>query len=173
VGPSCRRRFSSPARPSFLSASRARIASRRVVAPSAPLFSLCVVGLPCQLRPLRARRGPARAHSRTSPDFSATTPTHAPSSLLRVPPVPHARPSPHSAHPRPLSRSVLAARDPRPRNQPCSSPETAPSLPELRPEVRNLSPCPIFPIALYARSISTSPVLCRGGPPCSRGGHPN
>jgi hypothetical protein len=40
---------------------------------------------PCQFRPPRARRGPARAHSRTSPDFSATTPAHAPSSLLRAP----------------------------------------------------------------------------------------
>jgi hypothetical protein len=102
--------ISSHARPSSLSALRARIASHRAVAPSAPLFYLCAVGLPCQLRPLRVRRGPARAHSRTSPDFLATTPTHEPSSLLRAPPVPRARPSPHFAHPHPLSRSVLAAR---------------------------------------------------------------
>jgi hypothetical protein len=68
-----------------------------------PLFSLCTVDLPCQFRLLRARRGLARAHSRTSPDFSATTPAHAPSSLFRAPPVPHAHPSPHFTHPRPLS----------------------------------------------------------------------
>jgi hypothetical protein len=41
----------------------------------------CAVGLPCQIRLPRARRGPARAHSRTSPGFSATTPAHASSSL--------------------------------------------------------------------------------------------
>jgi hypothetical protein len=80
-----------------------------------PFFSLCAVGLPCQLRPLRARRGPARAHSRTSPDFSATTPAHAPSSLLRAPPVPHAQPSPHFAQLHPLSRSAhVASRHRRP-----------------------------------------------------------
>jgi hypothetical protein len=91
-----------------LSVLRARIASRRAVAPSVPLFSLCAVGQPCQLCPLRARRGPARAHSRTSPDFSAMTPTHV-SSLFRAPPVLRTRPLPHFAHPRPLSRSALAA----------------------------------------------------------------
>jgi hypothetical protein len=78
--------------------------------PARPLFSLSAVGLLCQIRLPRARRGPARAHSRTSPDFSATTPAHVPSSLLRTPPVPRTRPSPHCAHPRPLSRSALAAR---------------------------------------------------------------
>jgi hypothetical protein len=67
------------------------------------------MGQPCQIGLPRARRGPARAHSRTSSDFSATTPAHAPSSLLRAPPVPCTRPSPHFAHPRPLSRSALAA----------------------------------------------------------------
>jgi hypothetical protein len=109
VGSICRRQFPSPPRPS-LSVSRARIASRRAIAPRTPFFSLYAVGLPCQFRPLRARRGPARAHSRTSSDFSATMPAHVPSSLLRAPPVLSARPSPHFAHPCPLSRSVLAAR---------------------------------------------------------------
>jgi hypothetical protein len=33
-------------------------------------------------------------------------------------------------------------------------------------------PCPISLIAPYARPISPSPVLCRGGPPCSCGGRP-
>jgi hypothetical protein len=92
-----------------LSVSRARSASRRAVAPCAPFFSLCVVGLPCQFRPLRARRGPAHAHSRTSSDFSATTPAHAPSSLLTAPPVPRAHPSPHFAQLHPLSHSAHAA----------------------------------------------------------------
>jgi hypothetical protein len=55
------------------------------------------------------RRGPAHAHSRTSSGFSATTPAHAPNSLLIAPPVPRTHPSPHFAHPHPLSRSALAA----------------------------------------------------------------
>jgi hypothetical protein len=96
--------FLHPRAPS-LSVSWARISSRWVVAPRAPFFSLCVVGLPCQFRPLRAHRGPARAHSRMSPDFSATTPAHAPSSLLRAPLVPRAHPSPHFAQLHPLRAS--------------------------------------------------------------------
>jgi hypothetical protein len=49
-----------------------------------------------------------------------------------------------------LSRALptppAAAGDPHPRSRPSSSPETAPSLPELRPEVRHPSPCPISPV---------------------------
>ena len=113
---------------------------------------------PCQFHPPRARRGPARAHSRTSPGFSATTPAHAPNSLFRAPPVP--RTHPHLiSHTLALSRALPslpdAPGDLRPRSRPSSSPETAPSLLELRPEVRHLSPCPIFPIALYARPRRT------------------
>jgi hypothetical protein len=111
VGRAYWRQFSSPHAPSIsLFVSRARSASRQAVAPHVPFSSLCVVDPTCQFRPLRAHRGPARAHSRTSLDFSATTPTHAPNSLFRAPPVPCTRPSPHFAHPRPLSRSALAAR---------------------------------------------------------------
>jgi hypothetical protein len=68
------------------------------------------MGLSCQFRLLHARLGPARAPSRTSPGFSATTPAHAPNSLFRAPLVPRTRPSPHFARPRPLSRFALAAR---------------------------------------------------------------
>jgi hypothetical protein len=100
--------FLHPRAPS-LSVSRARIASRRAVAPARPLFSLYVVNLPCQFCLPRSRRRPASAHSRTSPDFSATTPAHAPSSLLRAPPVPRAHPSPHFAQLHPLSCSAHAA----------------------------------------------------------------
>jgi hypothetical protein len=98
-----------PARSLSLPVSRAWSAWRRVVAPHVPFSSLCVVGPTCQFRPLRARRGPARAHSHTSPDFSAMTPTHVPSSLLRAPLVPRAHSSPHFAQLRPLSRSAHAA----------------------------------------------------------------
>jgi hypothetical protein len=73
---------------------------------------------------------------------------------------------------RALPTPPTTAGDPRPRSRPSSSPETAPSLPELRPEVRHPSPCPISPIVPCVRPISPSPVLDRGGPPCSRGGRP-
>jgi hypothetical protein len=111
VGPICRRQFPSPARSRSLSlsVSRVRIASRRAIALRTPFFSLCAVGLPCQFRPLRARRRPARAHSRMSPDFSATTPAHVPSSLLRAPSVSRAHPSPHFAQLHPLLRSTHIA----------------------------------------------------------------
>jgi hypothetical protein len=77
--------------------------------PCAPLFSLCAGDPPCQFHPFRARRGPACAHSRTSPGFSATTPVHAPSSLHKALPVPRTHPSPHFVQLHPLSCSALAA----------------------------------------------------------------
>jgi hypothetical protein len=98
-----------PPRSLSLFVSRAWSASRRAVAPHAPFFSLCAVDPTCPFRPLRTRCGPARAHSRTSPDFSATTPAHAPISLLRAPQVPRAHPSPHFVQLHPLSRSAHAA----------------------------------------------------------------
>jgi hypothetical protein len=106
--------FLHPRAPS-LSVSWAWIASRRAVALRAPFFFLCAMGLPYQFGPLRARHGPACAHLRTSPDFSATTPAHAPSSLLRAPPVPRAHPLPHFGQLHPLSRSAhVASRRQRP-----------------------------------------------------------
>jgi hypothetical protein len=78
--------------------------------PVRPLFSLCAVEPPCQICHPRAHRGPARAHSRTSPDFSATTPAHVPSFLLRAPLVPALASPSHFAPHRPLSRSALTAR---------------------------------------------------------------
>jgi hypothetical protein len=65
-----------------------------------------------------------------------------------------------------------ATEDLRPCSWPSISPETAPSLPELRPEVRHPSPCPISLIAPCVHPILPSPVLDRGGLPCSRGGRP-
>jgi hypothetical protein len=65
-----------------------------------------------------------------------------------------------------------ATGDPRPRSRPTSSSKTTPSLPELHPEVRHPSSCPISLIAPCVRPISPSRVLDRGGPPCSRGGWP-
>jgi hypothetical protein len=110
VGSTCRRQFPSPVRSlSLFLYLVGPVHQCRAVAPARPLFSLCAVGLPCQIHLPRARRGPARAHSLTSPDFSATTPAHAPSSLLRAPPVPCTHPSPHFAQLHPLSRSAHAA----------------------------------------------------------------
>jgi hypothetical protein len=78
--------------------------------PRAPLFSLCAVDPPCQFRLPRTCRGPACAHSRTSPEFSATTPTHAPQLPLGAPLAPTLTCSPHFAQLRPLSRSAHAAK---------------------------------------------------------------
>jgi hypothetical protein len=65
-----------------------------------------------------------------------------------------------------------AVGDPSPRSRPSSSLETTPSLPEFHPEVRHPSLCPISLIAPCVRPILPSPVLDRGGPPCSHGGWP-
>jgi hypothetical protein len=73
---------------------------------------------------------------------------------------------------RALPMPLATVGDPCLRSRPSSSPETAPSLPELRPEVRHPSPCPISSIAPCVRPISPSSVLGRGGPLCSRGGRP-
>jgi hypothetical protein len=149
VGPTCRRRFSSPAHSlSLCLTGLDRQSPSRC--PVRPLFTLCAVGLPCQFCPLRARRGPARAHSRMSPDFSATTPAHAPSSLLRAPPLPHAHPSPHFAQLHPLSRSAHAAsrrRRPAPTFPAiqlagdCSKPPKAPPRGETHVPVPNFPYC--------------------------------
>jgi hypothetical protein len=175
VGPICQRQFPLLARPFSLSASRAWFASCRAVAPRFPFFSLYAVGQPYQFCLLLTRRGPARAHSRTSPDFSATMSTHAPSSLFRAPPVPRAHPSPHFARLHPLSRSAHAASHRR---------RLAPAFPAIqltgdRPkppraplQVRHPFPCPISLIAPCVRPISPSPVADRDGPPRLRGGRP-
>jgi hypothetical protein len=170
VGPICRRQLLHLLALPLSLCLAGPIHQRRAVAPAHPLYSLCAVDPPCQIRLPHDRRGPARAHSRMSPGFSATTPAHAPNSLFRAPLVPRTRPSPHFAHPRPLSRSAhAAAGDSRPCSRPSCSPETAPSLPELRPEVRHPSLCPISLIAPCVRPISPWPVLDRGSPPPSRG----
>jgi hypothetical protein len=109
VDPSCRHQLLHPlALPLSLSRGPSSPAPSRC--PTRLLYSLCAVDPPCQIRLPRARRGPVRAHSLTSPGFSAMTPAHAPNSHFRAPPVPRTRPSPHFAHPHPLSRSVLTAR---------------------------------------------------------------
>jgi hypothetical protein len=107
VGPTCQRQFPCPFAFSLCLAGPVR--QCLAGAPARPLFSLCAMGLPCQFHLPRSHRGPASAHSRTLPGFSATTPAHAPSSLFRAPPVPRAHPSPHFAWLHPLSCSAHAA----------------------------------------------------------------
>jgi hypothetical protein len=113
------------------------------------------VGLPCQICLPRARRGPARAHSRTSPDFSATTPAHAPNSLFRAPPVPRTCPSPHFSHPRPLSCSALAARRRRRPEPAFPTIQLAGNLakpPRAPPRGETLVPVPNFPYCALCSS---------------------
>jgi hypothetical protein len=137
-----------------------------------PLFSLCAVDPPYQIRLPRAHRGPARAHSRTSSGFLAMMLAHAPNSLFRAPQCPAHTPHLISCSftlSRALPTPPAAAGDPRPCSWPSSSSETAPGLPELRLVVRHSSPCPISLIAPCVRPISPSPMVDHGDPPCSRG----
>jgi hypothetical protein len=124
------------------------VSQRRAVAPAHPLYSLCAVDTPCQIRLPRARRGSARAHSRTSQDFLATTPAHAPNSLLIAPPVPRTHPSPHFAHSHPLSCSALAAirrRRPAPVFPAIQLTGDCPNPPRAPPQGETLLPVPNFP----------------------------
>jgi hypothetical protein len=157
-------------------------------------FSLCLVGPDCQsssrcpARPflLSLHRGPYLLVP-PSPRSSWTSVC----ALRRIsrPRCPPTRPAPfleprqcpaHTPHlissSFALSRALLTppatARDPCPCSRPSSSPQTTPSLPELRLEVRHTSPCPISPIAPCVQPISSSPMLGRGDPPCSHGGWP-
>jgi hypothetical protein len=109
------------------------------------------------------RRVRTRARRQNSRPRRPPTRTQLP---LRAPPAPALTPRPHFAKLHPLSRSAHASRDPRPLPRPSSSPETVPSHPKLRPEVRHLCLCLISPSSLCARPILASPVLGRGGPTC-------
>jgi hypothetical protein len=175
VGPTCRCKFSSPrALPLSLSCGPGSPVAESL--PRAPLSSLsapwaCLVSFaPSTLAVDRRVR--TRAHRRISrPRRLPTRPTP----FLEPRQCPAHTPCLIS-HSLTLSRALptppAGAGDTRPRSRPSSSPEIAPSLPELHPEVRHPSPCPISPIAPCVRPISPSPVLGRGGLPCSRGGRP-
>jgi hypothetical protein len=157
--PICWRQFSSPARFLSLPASRARIASRRAVAPRAPFFSLCAVGLPYQFRPLRTCRRISRPRRPPTCPAPFLEPRQCPAHTPRL-----------NSHSYTLSRArptpLVAAGDPCPRSRPSSSPETAPSLPELRLEVRHVS-MPYFPYCALCSANFTVAGARSGGPPCS------
>jgi hypothetical protein len=141
--------------PSSLSASWARSARRRAVAPHAPSLSL--------------RRGPSLSAppSPRPPWTSERALAHVagilghvalptPPALFEPRPCPHSLPRLISCSPA-LARALLTsphlAEDPRQLPRPSSSSETVSSHPELCPEVRHLYPCPVSPIALYGRPI--------------------
>jgi hypothetical protein len=175
VGPTCRHQFPSPVRSLSPSVSQAQFACVESLPPRVP-FSLstlwaCLVSsaFPALAVDRRVRTRARRWISRPRRPPTRLTPFLEPHQCLAHTPrlisldftLFHALPTPPAT-----------AQDPRPRSRPSSSLETAPSLPELRPEVRHSSPCPISPIAPYVRPISPSPVLGRGGPPCSRDDRP-
>ncbi|PWZ37492.1 hypothetical protein Zm00014a_004443 [Zea mays] len=149
-GPTCRRRFSSPARSLSLPVSRARIASteqlpRVPLSPLSASWTLPVSSAPSALavdRRVRTRARhrisrPRRSPTRPAPFLEPRQcPAHTPHLISRSFALSRALPTPPTA-----------AEDPRPRSRSSSSRETAPSLPELRPEVRHPSPCPISLIA--------------------------
>jgi hypothetical protein len=167
--------FFTRALPLSLFVSRARFTSRRAVAPhvpfslSAPWACLVISAFPAPAVDRRVRTRARRWVSRPR-----RPPTH---------PAPFLEPRQCPAHtPRLISLDFTLSRalptppdvagDPSPRSRPSSSPETAPSLLELRPEVRHLCSCPISLIAPCVFPISPSPVLDRGGSSCSCGGRP-
>jgi hypothetical protein len=173
VGPICRRPFFSPAAPS-LSLSRGPGSPVAESLHRAPLSSLSVPwacpvsSAPSTLAVDRCVRTRAR-HLISRPRRPPTSPA----SFLEprgAPRTPLASLRSAFTLSRALPSSPDATRDPRLRCRPSSSLETAPSLTELHPEVRHPSPCPISLIAPCVRPISHSPVLGRGGPPCSCGG---
>jgi hypothetical protein len=175
VGPTCRRQFPSPARSLSLSVSRARFASAEPLPPHVPyslsapwacLVSSAFFALAMDRRVrTRARRRVSRPRRPPTCPAPFLEPRQCPTHTLRL-----------ISHTLALSRALPsppdAAGDPRPRPWPSSLLETAPSLPELRPEVRHPSPCPISLIAPCVRPISHSPVLNCGGSPCSHDGRP-
>jgi hypothetical protein len=131
--------------------------------PRASLFSLSGRGPALSAPP--SPRVTVDRRMRTRACHRVSRPRH-----LATRPAPFIKPHQCPAHtPHLISRSFTlsralpsppaAAGDPRPRPRPFSSLKTAPSLPKLRPEVRHLSPCPIFLIVPCARPISPSPVF--------------
>jgi hypothetical protein len=153
VDPTCRRQLLCPlALP--LSVSWARFASAELLPPRP--FSLSALwAYLVRSAFLARRRGPAHAHSRMSPGFSATTPAHAPNSLLTALSVPRAHPSPHFAHSHPLSRSALAAIHrwrPAPASPAIQLTEVRAKPPRAPPQGETPVPVPNFPYCALCSS---------------------
>ena len=175
MGPICRRPFFSPARslslclagpdrqsPSRWPAHPFSSLSAPWACPVSSAPSALAVDRRVRTRARRRISRPRRPPTRPAPFLEPRQcPAHTPRLISHSFTLSRALPTPPAA-----------AGDPRPRSRPSSLPETAPSLPKLRPEVRHPSPCPISPIVPSVRTISPSPVLGRGGLSCSRGGRP-
>jgi hypothetical protein len=148
LGPICRRQLSFARALSFSLCLAGPDCQSSSHCPHALVLSPCAMGQPCQFCLPHARRGPARAHSRTSPDFSAITPAHVPSSLYRALPVPRAHPSPHFAQLHPLSRSahvVSRRRRPAPASPTIQRARDRPKPPRAMPRGETPLPMPNFP----------------------------
>jgi hypothetical protein len=170
--PTCRRQFLRPRSP-LLSLPRGPCSLGAEPLPRASLFSLSAPWtLPISSAlPALAWTSACARHRISRPRCLPTCPA----------PFLEPRQSLHSL-PRLISHSVTlsralpspldAAGDPRPCSRPSSSSETAPSLVELRPEVRHLCQSLISLVSLCAWPILASPVLGRGDPLCSCGGRP-
>jgi hypothetical protein len=175
VGPTCWRQFLRPRAPP-LSLSRGPSSPGTEPLPHVSLFYLSA---PRTLPVRSALPTPAvdrRVRTRTRRRISRPRrPPTRPAPLLEPRPCPHSLPRLISCNPT-LARALLSPPDAvgesRPHSQPSSSPETVPSLPKLHPKVRHLCPCSISLVSFCASPILASPVLGRGGPPCSRGGRP-
>jgi hypothetical protein len=111
VGPGCQRQLPPPVRPSPPLPRGLALSVRPTITPARPLsLSRCVVGPLCQLHLPHARRGPARAHSRTHAEIpSHVAHPRAPAPFL-APPAPALAPPSQFVQPHPLSRSAHTAR---------------------------------------------------------------
>jgi hypothetical protein len=153
VGPSCRRWFLRPRAP-LPSLPRGPALPDAESLPCAPVLSLSLrCGPPLSVLP--SPRPPwtserALAHVVGILGY-ITFPT--PQLLFEPRPCPHSLPHLISRSPAPTRALLMPpdlTRDPRPPPRPSSSPETALSHPELRPEVRHLCPCLVSPSSVVA-----------------------
>ena len=175
VGLVCRRQSPSPAHPRSLSASRAHLVSAMSHSPHAPAPSLCTVGPPGQVR--LPREPPwTSAHARREPWPRRLTTR--PSSLLRtartlsLPCLISCKLTLSHAMPLPLALTLI----PHPPRRSSNPSESAPSLLERYPEMRNSFPCSVsfnsswlihpyrstVALARHPRAVSgqIGPVLC-------------
>jgi hypothetical protein len=97
VGPTCRRQLLRPRASLFSLCLVGQIRQALSRCLHTPLLSLCAMDPPCQFRPPRGRRGPARAHSHTSPDSRPRRPPTRPAPFLEPHQYPHSLPLPHFA----------------------------------------------------------------------------
>jgi hypothetical protein len=139
VGLICRRHFPSRAHPVLSLRDRPCPSAPRTVHLAPSLSFAAPWACPVSSAFLMNYRWPARTHAK-NPDHIAYP--HAPAPFW-APPAMVLSPLPHFTHARPLSRSTATARAHQSKHSPYQLsrvPDTVPSLPERRPEVRNPLP---------------------------------